>query len=275
MNISSNHSTNNYEKYKINLKNNTRKNKINNSSTDLLALPENSIFRKSNLVNIINNAIVFSNKALRRLKNGNTEYLAYQDIDPIGVLNIFTHHATGMRYKIYGYPGFEVAEQFRCKGKRVIKGSKDTLDNNVKKCIEEADLGRIVFKAGYIDKPVDKYVVYVVLDMVRIIAVIDNNATFMNSLTIKEQEFVKSITNQDLLEGMDAQQRVFAGVNFKNDTNMSSILPELIYPSKERNYKLKFSESVNVQEIPKIGKKRVRGGSIRNRTRKNRRRYRA
>lgn len=266
-----NSQVNNYATYKTVLRNNTRKNNTKNSSNALLASPENSIFRRSNLIHIINSAIMFSNKALRRFKNGdsNSVYTAYQYIEPISVLNIYTHKSTGKHYKIYGYPGFEVAEKFKCRGVRTIKGSSNIIDNNVKTCIEEADLDRIIFKPAYIDEPANKHVVLVVLDNVRIIAVIDNNITFMNSLTLKEQEFVKSITAQDMLELMSQENKTFAGSDFKNDANMSSVMPEMVYPSREHRPKLTFSESVNVKEIPKIGKRRVRGGDKR-KTRKNR-----
>jgi hypothetical protein len=257
---------------------------IPNISNNQLAKEKDRVFRKEDFVNVINKSIVHANKMMRRLRqykinafpneNIPEEELLYNKLIPIGITEQVEHPITKKLYDIYGYPRrFAGDTIFGCRGKRTIKGSKNVLHNNIKQCISINDLNRISLKAITYSPYNNSFCILVLLDNDKPISIIDDDPTFLNSLTKKEKDFVNNITSQAILSVMYRENKVYSGQEFVSNINMGVNKTPLIMPSKEHIPKLRMNTTVRVKEIPSW--RNMTGGHKKKRiTRRHHRKYR-
>lgn len=255
---------NNYSRYAIATKGSANGANYNISKVVLGQLG-NSTIRTENVLNIINNAINHSNKIYRKLQRGLTQDEEYQyiynKIEPIGITEYITHPVTGKVHEIYGYPRkYEGDTLFGCRGTRKIKrGNRreyNILHNDYKRCISAPDLNRVSFKVNM--HKFETYYLYYLCVYIdnKFIAVIFPENTYMNSLTLKERAYVKSIVAPGILIDMYNKKAVVKGSELVVNINIGrnpeferNIALEYTNNRGKTKKKLRFSNISHVQEI--------------------------
>jgi hypothetical protein len=194
---------------------------------------EDSLFTRTELMNLINKSILFlfkmkqksfannvNSRSGKRINLFNTGPLYHKLIIRLPILSIVHHHNESLP---------------------VIKFSHDNVYvcNSIEQCLNDDAIDSIEIKCGVLNGVDVAYFVYNGENM----TAIAKEPTFMNSLTEKEQAFMKLIfDNANVLTNAGY---LLAGFEVENiGTQLNAIT------NKNRTSRLRFSNKVHIKEIP-------------------------